>query len=122
MTLGQFQKAKEQYEEGLKITPDNTHLLTDYGTYFMAQYHVLEPIDKENAMINLDSAITYMTKSYNLDSTDQNTTFKLSILYLNKGDCDNAWKYYDECKSLGGQPITKAYAKDLQKYCKQQNK
>ena len=68
-------------------------------------------------MINLDSAITYLTKSYNLDSKDQNTTFKLSILYYDKGDCDNAWKYYEACKSLGGQPITEAYTKDLQKKC-----
>ena len=117
MTLGQHQKAKEQYEEGLKITPDNTHLLTDYGTYFIWQYYALKPNDKENAMINLDSAITYLTKSYNLDSKDQNTTFKLSILYYDKGDCDNAWKYYEACKFLGGQPITEAYTKDLQKKC-----
>ena len=117
MTLGQHQKAKEQYEEGLKITPDNTHLLTDYGTYFIWQYYALKPSDKENAMINLDSAITYLTKSYNLDSTDQNTTFKLSILFYDKGDCDNAWKYYEACKLLGGQPITEAYTKDLQKKC-----
>ncbi len=118
MTLGQYQKAKEQYKAGLKIDPDNTHILTDYGTYFMVHYHTLEPTDKENALLNLDSAISYMTKSYNLDPKDQNTTFKLSILYWNKGDCDNAWNYYDECKSLGGQPITEAYTEDLQKKCK----
>ena len=118
MTLGQYQKAKKQYEEGLKINPDNTHLLTDYGTYFLWQYATLKPIDKEKAMVKLDSAMTYMTKSYNLDSTDQQTVFKLSILYWNKGDCDNVWKYYDECKSLGGQLITEAYTNDLQKECK----
>jgi len=117
-SLGQYKKAKEQYEEGLKINPNNTHLLTDYGTYFMRQYFALVPMNKEKALIELDSAMTYMTKSYNLDSTDQQTTYKLSILYLNKGDCDNAWKYYDECKSLGGQVIIEAYTKDLQKECK----
>jgi len=122
MTLGQYQKAKEQYEEGLQITPDNTHLLTDYGTYFIWQYYALKPNDKENAMIHFDSAITYLTKSYHLDSTDQNTTFKLSILYYDKGDCDNAWKFYKECKSLGGQPITEAYTKDLQNKCKEKVK
>ena len=63
-----------------------------------------------------------MTKSYKLDSTDPQTTFKLSLLYFNKGDCNNAWKYYDECKSLGGQPITEAYTTDLQKACKRDKK
>lgn len=119
MTLGQYEKAKEQYEEGLAITPDNTNLLTDYGTYFMWQYFALKPIDKEKAMIELDSAIKYMTKSYNLDSSDQQTTIKLSMLYRNKGDCDNAWKYYEECKSLGGHSITEAYTIELKNYCKQ---
>ena len=118
MTLGNYEKAKMQYEEGLSQNPNNTHLLTDLGTYYMAQYYGLEPIDKKAAALNLDSAITYMLKSYQLDKTDQNTTFKLSICYWNKGDCDNAWKYYDECKALGGQPITEAYTNDLKKKCK----
>ncbi|MCJ8290406.1 MAG: hypothetical protein HRT58_12135 [Crocinitomicaceae bacterium] len=122
MTLGQSEKAKEQYEEGLKIDSLNTHLLTDYGTYFMAQYFALEPIDKESALTKLESAITYMTKSYNLDPKDQNTTFKLSILYWSKGDCGNSWKYYDECKEQGGDPITDDYTKDLKKKCKRQKK
>ena len=90
----------------------------DYGTYFMAQYYGLQPIDKKGALTNLESAITYMLKSYQLDPTDQNTTFKLSFCYWNKGDCENAWKYYDICKELGGQPITEDYTKDLMKKCK----
>ena len=77
----------------------------------MRQYFALAPMNKEKALIELDSAMTYMTKFYNLDSTDQQTTYKLSILYLNKGDCDNAWKYYDECKSLRSQLITETYTK-----------
>lgn len=118
MTLGDYSKAEKQYREGLSINPNNTHLLTDYGTYFMAQYYGLQPIDEKGALTNLDSAITYMIKSYKLDPTDQNTTFKLSICYWNKGDCANAWKYYDICKELGGQPITEDYTKDLKKKCK----
>ena len=118
MTLGEYVKAEKQYLEGLAINPKNTHLLTDYGTYFMAQYYGLQPIDEKGALIYLDSAITYMTKSYQLDPTDQNTTFKLSICYWNKSDCDNAWKYYDVCKGWGGQSITEDYTNDLKKKCK----
>ena len=118
MTLGDYEKAKQQYEEGLSKSSENTHLLTDFGTYYMAQYYGLQPIDEKNAMINLESAISYMTKSYSIDNKDQNTTYKLSICYWLKGDCDNAWKYYNECKALGGQPITEDYTKDLKKKCK----
>jgi tetratricopeptide (TPR) repeat protein len=118
MTLGEYAKAEKQYLEGLALNPENTHLLTDYGTYFMAQYYSLQPIDEKGALRNLDSAIMYMTKSYRLDPLDQNTSFKLSICYWNKGDCENAWKYYDVCTALGGQPITEEYTNDLKKKCK----
>ena len=117
MNLGNYEKAKKQYEEGLSINPENTHLLTDYGTYFLAQYYVLRPNDEENARVNLNSAIDLMIKSYKLDPKDQNTIFKLSILYWNKGDCRNAWKYYDECYKYGGEPITEAYTKELMNKC-----
>jgi len=122
MTLGKYEKAKEQYEEGLNIEPESTHLLTDYGTYFMIQYYGQKPIDEESALNSLDTAISYMTRSYKLDPEDQNTTFKLSILYWIKGDCSNAWKYYDECLKYGGEPITEEYTIDLKKKCKRKKK
>ncbi len=117
LTLGDYSKAEQQYKEGLALNPNNTHLLTDYGTCFLARYYVLQPIDENNALTNLENAITYMLQSYKLDPTDQNTTFKLSICYWNKGDCDNAWYYYDVCKELGGQPITEKYTEELKKKC-----
>ncbi len=119
MTLGNYAKAEKEYLEGLAVNPKNTHLLTDYATYFMAQYSILLPIEPKDTLDNLGSAITYLNKSYQLDPKDQNTTFKLSICYWNKGDCDKAWKYYDICKVLGGQPITEDYINDLKKKCKQ---
>lgn len=117
MTLGDLERAKQQYEEGLSHNPNNTHLLTDLGTYHMSQYHGLSPIDKKAASESLDTAITYLLKSYQLDKTDQNTTFKLSVCYFSKNDCDKAWKYYDECMGLGGQPMTEEYTKALKDNC-----
>ena len=38
--------------EGLAINPNNTHLLTDYGTYYMVQYYALQPIDEKSASKN----------------------------------------------------------------------
>ncbi|MDX1651905.1 MAG: hypothetical protein R3277_05400 [Brumimicrobium sp.] len=118
MTIGDFSKAKEQYLEGLSLDPQNTHLWTDYGTCFLAQYYRLERFHEDRALIYLDSALTYINKSYEIDSVDQNTVFKLSVCYWNRGDCENAWKYYNLCKSLGGEIITEEYAQDLKRKCK----
>jgi tetratricopeptide (TPR) repeat protein len=119
MTLGNFDKARKQYANGLRKQPNNPHLLTDYGTYFMSRYYdVAAKNPKEKATIYLDSALNYLTKSYQVDSKDKNTSFKLSVVYNLKNDCANAWKFYDACKAQGGQPITEEYTKELMKKCK----
>src|SRR5450755_1132625 len=60
MILEEYPRARVQYEDGLLHDPMNTRIMTDYGTYFMTQG-------------TTDSAIQYMTRSYKLDSTNQNT-------------------------------------------------
>ncbi|MBX2984008.1 MAG: tetratricopeptide repeat protein [Flavobacteriales bacterium] len=117
MALGDYERAQEQYTEGLFLDPENAHLLTDYGTYFLAQYYGLQPIDQQLASANLDSAIAYMSRSYQLEPSYQSTSFKLSICYWNRSDCESAWKYYDICKAFGGQPITEDYTDDLEGTC-----
>lgn len=105
MILQDYTRAKEQYEEGLLHDSVNTRIMTDYGTYFMTQGLS-------------DSAIHYISRSYTLDSTNQNTLFKLSAYYYYKEDCKNAVYYYVKCKSLGGQPLTKQFEEALNSKCK----
>ena len=126
MTIVSYEKAQQQYLEGLTFQPNNSHLLTDYGTYFMSQYASLNVMPandivknpKEQAIVYLDSALKYLKKSFQADPKDKNTSFKLSAVYFYREDCTNAWKFYDECKALGGQPITEEYTKELMKKCK----
>ena len=119
MTLGNHEEAKKQYTAGLDKDPRSTHLLTDYGTYFMNQYHLLRDAEHQNeALTNLELAINYLHKSYAIDNKDQNTAYKLSVCYWMKGDCEQAWEFYDKCKDLGGQPITADFTSDLKKRCK----
>lgn len=120
-TLGDFKKAARQYREGLLIAPKNPHLLTDYGTWFMAQSKS-NPGDNKQSGELLDSAIHYLEKSYSIDPKDQNTSFKLSAVYFYKGDCKNAWKYWDICTAAGGDPITEDYTNALKKQCKSKHK
>lgn len=118
MALGAFDKAQQQYLDGLKAAPRNTHLLTEYASYFMAQYYGLQSLDAKNALVNLDSAMSYLNRSYAIDPKDENTTFRLSVCYWLKGKCKEAWRYYNECKALGGLPITDEYTANLTEKCK----
>jgi tetratricopeptide (TPR) repeat protein len=122
MTLKDLKRAKEQYTAGLALDRTNTRLLTDYGTYFMMQYYLILPMNEQSALPHLDSALSYLGRSYALDARDQNTLFKLSVAYWNKGDCGNAWKYYRECELAGGTPITEEYTNDLKKKCGEKKK
>ena len=126
MALGQYGLAKKQYEDGLSIDATNTHLLTDLGTYYMEQYYLTIQMPandiikdpKAQAKEYINSAINYLHKSYAINPKDVNTVYKLSISYWNNNDCQNAWKYYDDCVALGGRPITEEYTADLKKRCK----
>jgi tetratricopeptide (TPR) repeat protein len=119
MMLGNFNEAQKQYSAGLTIDPQNHHLLTDYGTYFMNQYYELEEAGyHKDALENLESGISYLSKSYLIDNNDQNTSYKLSVCYWVKGDCEKAWEFYNKCKELGGEPITEEYTSDLKKKCR----
>src|SRR5688500_10465683 len=87
MTLGNYEEARKQYARGLSIEPNNPHLLTDYGTFFMNEYYELKETGHErDAQTNLESAIAYLDKSFNVDNKDPNTSYKLSICYWLKGD------------------------------------
>jgi tetratricopeptide (TPR) repeat protein len=119
MSLGNFEKGKKQFLEGLAKDPNNTHLLTDYATYFLGQYYGLNDAGLEKqAMTSLDSAITFLEKSHSLDKSDPSTATKQSVCYWIKGDCEKAWYFHDKAKELGATQLTEAYTADLKKKCK----
>lgn len=118
MSLSNYEKAKEQYEEGLKLNPNSTHLLTDLGTYYMMKYYLLSETDNRQAKENLNEAIRNFSRSYNLNPKDQNTLFKVFVSHLMNDDCENARKFYEACKKEGGEPITNEYVAELNRRCK----
>ncbi|MGB5981927.1 MAG: hypothetical protein WBG46_07250 [Nonlabens sp.] len=109
--MGQNELAKEQYKKGLKKDPASTHLLTDLGTYYLAQ-----SVNGEQNK-NLKTALSYLETSYKIDPKDVNTVFKLSVIHGFMNNCAEAWNFYNECKTLGGAPITAAFTKDLEARC-----
>lgn len=110
-TLGAHEKAMEQLNEGLTLNPYSSNILTDKATIYYAKFPV------SNDPKDLSLALDLLNQSYEIDSKNQNTVFKLSVVYFMKKDCKNALKYYDECVALGGRPITKEFTKAIQEVC-----
>jgi Tfp pilus assembly protein PilF len=112
ISFGDFESGIYQYDEGLKLNAKSSNILTDKATAYMTRYM------KSHSDKDFNLAINNFKQSYSIDPKNQNTLFKMSACYFEKGDCDNAWKYYNECKALGGRPITKEYTEALIKGCK----
>jgi Tfp pilus assembly protein PilF len=110
-SFNDYEEALNQLEKGLAINPNSANILTDKATIYTAFYHT-----KHNPEY-LDKAISIFNRSYKIDPLNQNTLFKLSVAYFYKKDCLNAWKFHDECKKLGGKPITQDYTNALMKMC-----
>ena len=110
-TFQDFVAASKQYEEGLRINPNSSNIITDQATIYLTQFNT------NNNANNLASAIKLFRKSYSIDPKNQNTLIKMSNCYFIKNDCKNAWRYYNECKRLGGKPITEEYTAALTQKC-----
>tara|TARA_R110002049_G_scaffold16035_1_gene64793 strand:+ start:3414 stop:4094 length:681 start_codon:yes stop_codon:yes gene_type:complete len=110
--LNRLDLAREQYKKGLEVNPENTRILTDYGTTYMSEY-----FKTQNSSL-LDRAISIMARSYVKDPTNQNTSYKLSTCYLLRNDCENALKFYKACMSFGGDPVTDEFKAEIKKRCK----
>jgi len=110
-TFNDSKSTLEQYEKGLRINPKSTNILTDEATVYMVLF------ENEKDVVNLDKAILIFGQSYNIDSLNQNTLFKLSVCYYFKSDCKNALRYYNECKKLGGKNMGDDYIKALMAKC-----
>jgi len=104
-------EALRQYAKGLAINPKNSNILTDKASIYMSIF------ENKGGATNLNIAIDLFNKSYNIDPSNQNTLFKLSAAYFYQKDCTNAWKFYNECMKLGGNPITQDYTDALKKMC-----
>ncbi|WP_426291857.1 tetratricopeptide repeat protein [Dyadobacter endophyticus] len=111
LTFNDTSKALEQYDEGLSKNPENPNILTGKATIFLNRYY-----DNRDETF-LSSAISLYSKSYSIDSVNQNTSYKLSIAHFLAKDCVNALKFYNICVDLGGVPIQKEYTEELLRTC-----
>lgn len=121
MSLGRWEKAVEQYEIGLDIDSTNANLLKGYAHWSWLQYNSLKDMEeqeyREGAESRLNTAIFYLTQAHKYNPEDNNINLSLSSFYLDKGDCNNALKYYDKCKLKTEDSYKQKIKSKLEKNC-----
>jgi len=115
--LGAYDDARSAFNEGLTIEPESAPILTDYATTYLGEYYANVRSNYKSAQKSLKMAKEKLLASYEIDPEYINTTYKLSIVYLNSQDCNNAKKFLRATRALGGQPITKEYLTDFNLRC-----
>jgi tetratricopeptide (TPR) repeat protein len=110
-SFNDYDMAISQYDKSLAINPESSVILTDKATLYFVQFQ------QNQDPIKLNTAIGMLKKSYIIDAKSVNTTYKLSVCYFLNKDCINAWKFYNECQKLGGQPIAENYTNALKNMC-----
>lgn len=115
--LGAYNEARIEYNKGLKIEPESAPILTDFATTYLGEYYANVRSNYKRAQKSLNMAKEKLLASYAADPEYINTSYKLSIVYLNSQDCKNAKKYLVITRELGGQPITKGYLANFNSQC-----
>lgn len=115
--LGEMEKARNQYDKGLKINSQHAKILTDYGTTFLGEFYQNYETDKDLAIKKLELAEKYLNKSFKIDQDDSNTVYKLSIVNMYLENCDKAWKYLKLAKKMKNPNITAAFENELKTQC-----
>lgn len=116
--LGGMKQARKQYDKGLEIEPNHFEILTDYGTTYLGEYYNEINSDPSSASKNLDLALEKLRESYLVDQNYSSTTYKLSIVYLLKNDCENSRKFLDITKKIDSNVITQDYLNEFNLKCR----
>ena len=114
--LGAMKMAREQYDAGLEINPKHSKILTDYGTTYLGDYY--QSLDKnENSTQILSKADEFLERSLDIDKKDSNTIYKLSIVKMYLGNCQQARELLNEAKKMNNPNVTESYEKELNQKC-----
>lgn len=115
--IGAMEEARKQYDRGLKLNPEHAAMLTDYGTTYLGDYYANFDENRDFAEESLDKALDYFERSNELDDTNADTWFKLSIVSLYKDNCRSAKRYLKQAKKYE-HPNTGDFEEQLKVSCK----
>lgn len=110
-SFNDHERALAQYTEGLVLNPNSAKIMVDMATISLSRYNANKDTKE------LTPAIAMLKRAYEIEPTNQNLLFKLSISYFFLDDCANALKYYEKCMKIGGKTIPDAYKTAIKTKC-----
>ena len=115
--LGAFKEARLQYDKGLKIDPNHSKILSDYGTTYLGDYYDAFPVNKYRALENLVMASNYLDRSLSADGQNSSTVYRLSVVNMYLGNCGRATSLLERAKAMRNKDVTQAYIQELKDKC-----
>ena len=106
MSLDRTSEAARQYADGLALDTTDTMLMTDLAAVFLAEEFNLRQVEPAKADLMLDGTIRLLDRVLVRDPKSSEACFKLSVAHLRKGQCKEAVRFRDQCKTLGGTQVT----------------
>jgi hypothetical protein len=111
-------KPLKEYQAELAKNPGTSYLLSNFGQYFLNMAKGAKPGNGLSTSVNLDSALIYLNKAYDIDPKNTRTIKSLIYSYMLKGDCDNTWKFYNILDKLDIYTVHFKLKKEIKENCK----
>lgn len=111
-------KSVKDFQSELAADPNNSMLLHNYGQYFLSIVRGTIPNNGKSSSINLDSAFIYLKKAYDIDPKNALLVSNLSLVYMLKGNCDEAWRLFNMIYDIDHYFNYSPLKKELKANCK----
>lgn len=116
--FGEMNKAREQYDKGLGLNPNNSAILTDYGTTYLGDYYSATETNKTYSIELIKKANDFLSRSFKINKKDSNTIYKLSIVKMYLGECKEAQSLLKKAKKMKNPNVTESYERELKQKCR----
>lgn len=117
MELDRPAVAMQWMRRGLAIDSASTHLLTGMATAALAEQHTMRSLDAARADDLLNAAIALLQRSYAIDPKDAGTLRRLAACHLQRDECAEAWRYFEEEQQLTARGPDDGFEQHLRAKC-----
>lgn len=117
MALDRSSEAAAEYQKGLALDSANVPLMMDMASVCLTEYYNNKDTKADQAAQLLSTATVMLKRAVALEPKNAHAHFKLAVCHLRKGECDDAWKRYNEARTLDPGSVEESFEGSLRKTC-----